>query len=83
MFFLLFRNERSNSRTWSHSYLCVCVSHRFLDLAAEDMDTEDLGVVVAFGEGETVALWCPIMTPNTEQDLIDGIVRDLCPTLRV
>lgn len=59
------------------------MSHRFLDLAAEDMDTEDLGVVVALCEGETVTLWCPVMTPNTEQDLIDGVVRYFSPTLRV
>lgn len=63
--------------------MCVCVSHRFLDLAAEDVDAEDLGVVVALGESETVALGCPVVTPNTEQDLIDGVVRDLSPCLRV
>lgn len=61
----------------------VGLSYCFLDLAAEDVYAEDLSVVVALCEGETVALWCPVMTSNTEQDLIDGVVRDLSPALRV
>lgn len=52
--------------------------HRFSDLAAEHVDPEDLGVVVALSEGKAVALWCAIMSSHTEQDLIDGVVGDLC-----
>lgn len=52
-------------------------SHRFSDLAAEHVDPEDLGVVVALGEGEAVALRCAIMSSHTKQDLINGVVGDL------
>lgn len=51
--------------------------HRFSDLAAEHVDPEDLGIVVALGEGEAVALWRAIVSSHTEQDLIDGVVGDL------
>lgn len=52
--------------------------HRFLDLAAEHMDSEDLSIVVALSEGKAVALWCAIMASHTEQNLIDRVVGDLC-----
>ena len=51
--------------------------HRLLDLAAEHMDPEDLSIVVALSEGKAVTLGCTIMTPHTEQNLIDGVVRNL------
>lgn len=54
-----------------------------MDLAAEHVDPEDLSVVVALSEGEAVALWCAIMAPHTEENLIDGVVGDLCVSMRV
>lgn len=59
------------------------MTYRLLDLAAEDVDAEDLGVVVAFCEGEAVALWRAVMATHTEQDLVDGVVGDLCACLRI
>lgn len=59
------------------------MTYRLLDLAAEDVDAEDLGVVVALGEGETVALWCAVMAAHTEEDLVDGVVGDLCARLGI
>lgn len=58
-------------------------SHRFLDLAAEGVDAEDLGVVVALGEGEAVALRGAVVAAHAEQDLVDGVVGDLGARLRV
>lgn len=60
-----------------------CVSHRLLDLTAEDVDAEDLGVVVALGEGEAVALRRAVMAANTKEDLINGVVGNLSAGLRV
>lgn len=59
------------------------VPYRLLDLAAEDVDAEDFCVVVAFGEGEAVALWRAVVAPHTEQNLVDGVVGDLCTRLGV
>ena len=53
-------------------------SHRFSDLAAEHVDPEDLSIVVALSEGKAVALCCAIMASHTEQNLIDGVVGNLC-----
>lgn len=57
--------------------------HRLLDLAAEHMDPEDLSIVVALGEGKAVALWCAIMTPHTEQNLVNRVVGNLCTIVGV
>lgn len=51
--------------------------HRFPDLAAEHVDPEDLGVVVALGEGEAVALRRAVVASHAEQNLVDGVVGDL------
>lgn len=59
------------------------VPYRLLDLAAEDVDAEDLGVVMALSEGETVALWRAVVATHTEQDFVDGVVGDLCARLRI
>lgn len=42
------------------------------------MDPEDLSVVVALGEGKAVALRRAVMASYAEQDLIDGVVGNLC-----
>lgn len=47
------------------------------------MDAEDLGVVVALGEGEAVALWGAVVATHAEQDLVDGIVGDFRARLRI
>ncbi len=52
--------------------------HRFLDLAAEHVDPEDLSVIVALSESKAVALWCAIMASHTEQNLVDRVVGDFC-----
>lgn len=57
--------------------------HRLLDLTAEDMDAEDLGIVVALSKSKAVTLRSSIMAANTKQDLIDGVVSDLCAALRI
>ena len=49
-----------------------------MDLAAEHVDPEDLGVEVALSEGKAVALWCAIMAAHTEQNLVYRVVGDLC-----
>lgn len=61
----------------------LCLSHRLLDLTAEDVDAEDLGVVVALGEGEAVALWRAVVAANAKEDLINGVVGNLNAGLRV
>lgn len=61
----------------------LCLSHRLLDLTAEDMDAEDLGVVVALCEGEAVALQRAVMAANTKEDLVNGVVGNLSAGLRV
>lgn len=48
-----------------------------MDLAAEHVDPEDLGIVVALSEGKAVALWSSIMTPYAEQNLVDRVVGNL------
>lgn len=53
------------------------MTHRFTDLAAEHMDPEDLGIVVALSEGKAVALWCAIMASYTEQNLVDWVIGNL------
>lgn len=52
-------------------------AHRFSYLAAEHMDPEDLGIVVALGEGEAVALRRAVVAAHAEQNLVDGVVGDL------
>lgn len=52
-------------------------THCFSYLASEHMDPEDLGVVVALGEGEAVALRRAVVAAHTEQDLVDWVVGDL------
>lgn len=47
------------------------------------MDAEDLGVVVALGEGEAVALRRAVMAANTKEDLVNGVVGNLSAGLRV
>ena len=64
--------------------VCVCVCpHRLLDLAAEDMYTEDLCVVVALCKGKAVSLRRAVMTTHTEHDLVDGVTGYLCACLGV
>lgn len=52
-------------------------AYRLLDLAAKNMDPEDLSIVVALSEGKAVTLRCAIMASYAEQNLIDRIVGNL------
>ncbi len=67
----------------SNACVQLCLSHRLLDLTAEDVDAEDLSVVVALGKGEAVALWRAVVAANTEEDLVNGVVGNLSAGLRV
>ncbi len=67
----------------SNACVQLILSHRLLDLTAEDVDAEDLSVVVALGKGEAVALWRAVVAPNTEEDLVNGVVGNLSAGLRV
>lgn len=51
-------------------------TYGFLDFAAKDVDPEELGVVVAFREGEAVALGGPVVASHAEEDLVNGVVGD-------
>lgn len=42
------------------------------------MNPEDLRVVVALGEGEAVALRCAVVASHAKQNLINGVVGNLC-----
>ncbi len=76
LYFLLFINlfiqpkiHKYLSTNSFNSNACVqlILSHRLLDLTAEDVDAEDLSVVVALGKGEAVALWRAVVAPNTDR----------------
>lgn len=55
----------------------VLAAHRFSYLAAEHVDPEDLGIVVALSEGEAVALRCAVVAAHTEENLVDWVVGNL------
>lgn len=77
------KNSLTNFHNQSMCRVQLCVSHRLLNLTAEDVDAEDLGVVVALGEGEAVALRRAVVAANTKEDFINGVVGNLSAGLRV
>lgn len=78
-----FTNNIPQTIFLSNACVQLCLSHRLLDLTAEDVDAEDLRVVVALGKGNAVALRRAVVAANAEEDLVNGVVGNLSAGLRV
>ena len=55
------------------------MTHSLFDVTGEHVDLEVLRAPVTLSEGEAVGLHRTLFAPSTEQNLVDGERRKLCP----